>query len=413
MKEYFKMLASSMVVLILCVVILNFLGNLVERKESRIKYRDFFEQNEDFDILFLGSSHMISGVYPMELWDDYGIVSYNLGGHGSRIPTSYIVLKQALDYTTPQLVVVDCCNVKSDRMYSDSIEQAHLSLDAFPLTWHKVRDIHELIGDRKLESEFLWNFVIYHNRWDSLTLQDLEPEISVEKGAESRIGVAVPNEFPIVSQDNKMEEDTVGIAYLRKTIELCQENDIDVLLTFIPFPADKDNQRDANRIYDIAEEYGVNYINFLADVDVVDYEVDCLDEASHLNPSGGKKVTEYIGKYISEHYDIPDRRSFTEYSFWEDDYQNYLDYKISLLKNQNSLACYLMLLYDNDLACQIAVDEDSNIIMDEQIQRLIDNTGAEYILSDLEEDIDISIRVFYNNEIVDTGLFLDKYRVGN
>jgi hypothetical protein len=61
----------------------------MERKASDFKYANFFEQDEDFDVLFFGTSHVINGIFPMELWNDYGIVSYNFGGHGNEIATSY------------------------------------------------------------------------------------------------------------------------------------------------------------------------------------------------------------------------------------------------------------------------------------------------------------------------------------
>lgn len=102
MKKRAKYFFNCIMTLILFIICISTLSNLVERKDSRIKYEAFFEQTENFDVLFLGSSHMIYGVYPMELWHDYGIVSYNMGGHGNRIPTTYIVLKEALNYTTPK-----------------------------------------------------------------------------------------------------------------------------------------------------------------------------------------------------------------------------------------------------------------------------------------------------------------------
>jgi hypothetical protein len=61
----------------------------MERKASDFKYANFFEQDEDFDVLFFGTSHVINGIFPMELWNEYGIVSYNFGGHGNEIATSY------------------------------------------------------------------------------------------------------------------------------------------------------------------------------------------------------------------------------------------------------------------------------------------------------------------------------------
>ena len=397
--------------LIFLIIFMSVVTNLVKRKDSYSKYEDFFEETENFDVLFLGSSHMINGIYPMELWNDYGIVSYNMGGHGNRMPTNYVVLKEALNYTTPKLVVIDCFHVKSDRMYSDSIEQVHLSLDAFPLTFQKLQGIHELIDDRTLEAEFIWNFVTYHNRWDSLTSDDFSPTPSVEKGSEIKVNVAVPNEIISVPAETKLEEDTKGITYLRKTIELCQNNNIDVLLLYLPFPSTQEDQAEANRVNDIAQEYDVPYINFLKIDDIVNYNIDCLDEGSHLNASGGKKVSEYVGEYLIQNCAIPDQRSNPQYSDWNNDFQEYMDFKISLLEKETSLKNYLMLLRDNDLTYQIAINSSSDLLADTTIQELLHNLDGKYAITAMNSEISLSVEVLFQNKVVDYANFKDHQRI--
>ena len=42
--------------------------------------RDFYRKDKDrFDVLFLGTSKIKQGVFPMTLYNEYGISSYNLG----------------------------------------------------------------------------------------------------------------------------------------------------------------------------------------------------------------------------------------------------------------------------------------------------------------------------------------------
>ena len=36
---------------------------------------------------------------------------------------------------------------------------------------------------------------------------------------------------------------------------------------------------------------------------VADYATDCFDAHEHLNPSGARKVSDYLGRYVTEHYD--------------------------------------------------------------------------------------------------------------
>ena len=141
-----KRIASVLIVLCLTFLFLHGLTALTESKASREKYMHFFRQEADFDVLFVGSSKVINGILPMELWNDYGIVSYNLGGHDNAIPTSYWVLRNALDHTTPKCVVFDCMGSAQDSWISSQSYFAHMSFDAFPLSQNKIQAIYELVG---------------------------------------------------------------------------------------------------------------------------------------------------------------------------------------------------------------------------------------------------------------------------
>ena len=93
-----------------CVLLIAVVGatqSLFERKYSYTKYYDFYQQKQDFDVLFLGTSHVLNAVYPMDLWRDYGIVSYNMANHSENICTNYWQLRNALQYTKPKVVVID------------------------------------------------------------------------------------------------------------------------------------------------------------------------------------------------------------------------------------------------------------------------------------------------------------------
>ena len=61
----------------------------LEAKGAYNKNGDFFRVADECDVLFLGTSHVTMAVYPMELWHDYGITSYNISGYGHLMPMNY------------------------------------------------------------------------------------------------------------------------------------------------------------------------------------------------------------------------------------------------------------------------------------------------------------------------------------
>ncbi len=378
--------ACFLVLLLVC-----FIGTtrLFQRKDSVIKYTDFFEQDADFDVLFFGSSHVVNGVFPMELWEDYGIVSYNCGGHGHQLATTYWHIQNILEHTTPQLIVMDIFGIHYDAKYS-AAEQLHESFDIMPLNMTKYRAVQDLFDDPESEDyddrwAYFWDFGVYHTRWNDLEEKDFNYEVNREKGAESRIDVAVPLEFTLVGTDKVYAEDSISQQYLCKIIEDCQARGIDILLTHVPYPTDLGYQEAANMTYKVAAKYNVPYIDFVQMNNVVEYTTDCYDVSSHLNPSGARKVTDYLGRYIKQNYDIPDRRQDAEYEHWHEDYADYVELKYENLKAQTELDNYLMLLHDENVNATIYISAESGYLQNFVIHRLLDNAALSGGLANLAQ----------------------------
>lgn len=365
------------------------LTNLTERKSSDSKYADFF-RDRDYDVLFMGSSHVINGVFPMELWNEYGITSYNFGGHSNYLPTTYWVMENALDYVTPEVIVIDCLMLSSDLKGTGTFSYLHQSLDAFPLSLKKIKAVWDLLDDPAFEKKesagntgkreeprtrigLLWDFSVYHSRWNELTKDDFMPSSNKEKGAESRIAV-VPAELKKIDPDIVTEPDHVGETYLCKMIESCQKRGINVVLMYLPFPASEIQQADANAVYDIAEDFGVPYINFLDLEGIIDYQTDLSDENSHVNPSGARKITSYLGQFLAEQYNLRDKRNEPDYSYWNTDYKKYEALKKKNLVKQEDMVKYLMLL-SGDNTDTVFYVQNKDIFHNKLIMDLLRNTG--------------------------------------
>lgn len=400
MKRRLKLVTGCIMTIGLTVCLLWCSTNIMENKSSNSKYADFFEQDADFDILFLGTSHMGYGVYPMELWNDYGIVSYNLGGHGNPLAITYWTLENALEYTSPRLVVVDCYLLSNMVKTNSQFESVHYSLDAFPNSKIKINAVFDLLDDKYADQTFwtdesenprtpmelLWHYSIYHNRWNDLGQNDFESPQTHEKGAEHVIAIVPSQKSEAISTETRMEEDTVSVEYLRKIIEDCQSRGIDVLLTYLPFAMDELHQNEANSVYDIAEYYEIDYIN-LFNTDFINYETDYCD-TNHLNPSGARKLTDYLGQYITEHYDIPDQKSNELYAGWYADYADYTNYKAENLRSLESLDKYLMLLADKNYSILVGIG-NNQIWNNEYHMSLLKNLHVEK--NKISEDTDFLV----------------------
>lgn len=371
-------------------------SKLVERKESIEKMKPFLDRAEEYDVLFLGDSIMNTGVFPMEIWEKYGIAGYNIASYGNTLPITYWALQNALDYAQPKLVVLDVQGAGKTYKLSGNSSDVHTAFDCYPISRTKVAALDDLMDDpyavddsgvayADMKWEYLFTLGKYHARWSELTSEDIHPVYNKEKGAKSVIAVADAQDYDLIDENMATEENGQwGFVYLRRIIEDCQNRGIDILLVHLPYPATEEQQMDANAVYYIAEEYGVNYIDFVSTDDTVDYATDCFDAHEHLNPSGARKVSDYLGRYISEHYAIADHRGEEKYAAWKTDAQVYREKKLTDMKAQTDIESLLMLLHDDDFSVTVEIGAGSAVFENEKRMTLMQNIAREHVF---EEDM--------------------------
>ena len=274
------------------------------------------------DILCVGSSHMYCGINPVQMYNDYGYAAYTLGVGAQSPWQSYYYIKEACKYQKPSVIIQDAYMMgctQTDNDYCDYQTAANL-VDA-PLSYNKTCAVIESVADSKLN--ILLRFPYVYNEYASFfefTPQKFFGDENYSMGYEYRSEVmpctdvvdksGITDETPI---SKKNEE------YLRKIIDYCRNNDIDLILLNAPCPVlGKDNQVYYNYIKRIAKE---NKILFINGDDIwkevgMDWNTDSSD-GGHLNHSGVTKFTKYVEEYIHSKYDIPDRRGENGYEAYD------------------------------------------------------------------------------------------------
>lgn len=387
--------------LLVLAVVMFFAGRLVERKESREIFSPFLKDPEAYDVLFFGDSRFMNGMMPLEIWDDYGIASYNLACYGNSIPVSYWAMINALEYASPKMIVLAVDGVGDEMKVSGSTGDLHTALDFLPLTKTKIRAIEDLMYDPEYPEavdmdgnrfrDIKWEYYVtlgkYHSRFSELTWDDVIVRPSIKKGGELLVGITSYWDYDIIEEDMFAEELGNGFAYLRRILDECREREIEVLLVTMPGPDSVRAQMSANTAGSIAEEYGVRYVDMARLDSIVDYAVDCYDEQPHLNVAGTLKVTDFLGSYIRAHYDIPDRRSDPAYEAWNAQHDAYVDEKLALVQKQTELKNILMMLHDPDFDMRIALAADSEVFYDDVAILLMHNIAREHVLSGSEYDM--------------------------
>ncbi len=346
LKRIVKCTVCTGMFLFLLIGSMRLVSNRLELKSSHIKYDDFLEGENGEDVLFFGSSHMINAVFPDQLYEEYGITSYNLANHGELLPTSYEVFRNALDYSSPKVVVVDLFTIAlNDTYYNKAF--SHVSLDAFPLTWTKFNSVNVLFDDADTKCEFITNFALYHTRWDEWLESSPEYTPSVMKGAEMRINVET-SVGELSATDAYDETMTDGIEALMSFKELCDKRGIQLLCVNIPYSGFNDRDAAINYAETLLEEAGVSCLDFRQESNRLRLNsITDFYDTQHLNPLGGRKVTEYIGEYLISNCGVEDKRGSIYADKWNRAVALSLDERIRRLKaeadNGNMLNTLMML----------------------------------------------------------------------
>ncbi len=389
-KNTWKRILESCVFVLLLSVTLAYCTRILERKASSNQFGPFLENPKQYDVLFFGDSRFVNCLFPMEIWEDYGIAGYNLSCYGNTMPVNYWAMMNAFDYVEPEVVVLAVNGVRKDLKVTGSSSDLHTAFDFFPLTRTKLRAIADLTDDPNAEDDdgnrymdMRWEYYLtlgkYHSRWSEITSGDLKGNPNVQKGADMMVGVAPTEDYNLIDDDQYAEESGVGYLYMRRMIEECQARGIEILLVHLPYPASENSQMNANTVGSIAEEYGVNYIDFVRMDSVVDYTVDCYDQQAHLNPSGGWKVTDFLGQYLRECYGLADHRNDAEYADWQQSLSDYAAYKRDLTAKQSSLMSLLVMLHDDSVSASIAVKAHADLYWDDQVITLLHNMNREHV----------------------------------
>lgn len=317
MKMKFTKIISFL--LLFCIILYS-INKVLRVKNADGSYQTymFYKQPKNsIDVLFLGSSRVHCDIDPAILYKEYGISSYNFSSGLQTLLFSYVRLKEALKTQRPKLIVLEGSMLSSDVFfYSDynflgSILGIRFSLDKINLIKLQI--------PRNRWNEFFNPFHIYHNRYQDLSISDFVKSdyYNFFKGLIINYNVTNLKTNNYFSEEKLQLKDIVE-EYYRKIILLSKKNNIHIIVIISPYLfSDYDNKK-FNTAKDIASEYNIPFINFNLNYDDYNLNFDRdFQDSSHLNYNGADKFTRYLGKYLKENYDLPDRRNDPKYYSWE------------------------------------------------------------------------------------------------
>lgn len=319
--------------LLFFLILFQYATDLFRTKEFYYQVSPVYDlPKNSVDVLLFGSSHMNTAISPMDLWNDYGITSFNAGIGDQTIPATYFELRELLKVQKPKVVVIETVYIFNDGMMTAAGEERlHWLVDNVPLSFGISEAIQTLIQEDHPKTEYYLNFYNFHNRWKELSEADFKPSLQSSKynrGADMRLyNLHSVIEYPTVVPRNETEiPPELPLEYLHKIIELCREKGIELVFMAQPYYIGSEQLKMMNYVDVVVKDYHIPYVNFFYLLNEIDFDfAKDMAEAYHMNYFGVKKLTSYLGEYLQTNYQLEDhRRDPAIADLWNRDYETFV-----------------------------------------------------------------------------------------
>ncbi len=276
--------------------------------------REFYATKKNtIDVAIIGSSQVVAGASPVELYEDYGISAYALGTSNQNFFCSYYWLKECLRRQDISTLVLDM----SMLYVREDAASMRKAMDNMRFSKNKMEMILAQRSLKNAQSSWTYIFDImkYHTRWKELGKEDFyrkeEDKIQYRGGvlftgleAQDYNRICIDDDGPSDSQMVDYE-----LEYFEKILSLCKEEGIDVLL--IKTPKANWNITKHQGASELAEKADLPFLDFNTGelLKAIDFDLTAdMKDMDHLNIRGAVKMSSYIGQYLADNYELADRR---------------------------------------------------------------------------------------------------------
>lgn len=248
----------------------------------------------------------------MFIWKKYGIPSYVAAEGNQNIVGALNILDEVLECQSPKVMIFDVNMLWSGKTDTQRTE------DCITNILYKYVPI-----------------IKYHNRWKNMSLGDGFKGKNYTYRSSTRGQNLSRKVLPYVGEDKMQESDEVDDIpwitkfFFEKLLKKCEKNGIKVVLMETPTATSWTYARHvAMEAY--AEEHDMTFIDFntLTGKYAIDWSEDTRDGGMHMNSYGARKVTAYLGKYLTSNYTFENKQNDIEYANWNKEYAEYRSYML-------------------------------------------------------------------------------------
>lgn len=304
MKNIYKILIGMAAACVLMVVLDWAVGTWSEKMYYKSKYGMFHRQiyclqESKDDILILGSSRAAHHYVPQIFEDSLGMSCYNAGSDGECIYYHYAILAaRCFRKCPPKLVILEVMGLDVTVSNTGSFSLAD-ALDRLAPHYGEVPAIDSLFYLNGWKERVKLCSKTY--RYNSKMVQTIKcnylpsPE---DKGYEALDGVLEIKDgkaADVLTSSSEPDIEERKVVYVRKLIDLCRKNNIELVMCFSPY-YNSSMPQSVSLLKDIAAEEGVPFFDYYSSEEYQRPEY--FKDASHLNDTGARLYSREIAHRI-------------------------------------------------------------------------------------------------------------------
>lgn len=299
---------------------------------DRISVVGIKEEKNSLDVIYVGGSAAFVYWEPLHAYSDYGFTSYDLATNTIQAENILAYIKYAQKYQSPDLYVI---GVRAFQYFDEVGSEIGLRItsDSLDMGWNRTQLINTYLNNRSLETDEIalyFDIAKYHTNYTALqnetAWQLIDNSMSCDyKGGQIQTAWCYLEEPENVKTDKRTELLKNDTKTLVELLDYLKKNDLNALFVVCPYFITADDYAKYNTINDIVSEYGYNFLNtndYYEEMGL-DFSTDFYN-SSHVNSLGARKYTDFLEKYLSANYDLPDHRGDENYDEWQALANNYV-----------------------------------------------------------------------------------------
>lgn len=268
------------------------------------RWSDFYNQDKgSLDLVFLGSSYSYRSFIPAYFDSVLDINSFNLGSSTQTPMTSYFVLKEALRYQKPKLVIMEVCD--NTLSITDNYKSGIHNIDFIRSLDIRVELMISHFNLSQI-AEYMIPMYRFNNYKTALfTGRKKKIRHMVDKDVYSKyynggyVATFPKSNFKEVNFSNTSQKidrqwDSEQLKYLNKVSILCSENGIELIC--VVHPVNPTIFRNIINYQDLSKKY--HSLEEINDIEFIDFNLASTDiktqdfyDANHLFYEGALKIS--------------------------------------------------------------------------------------------------------------------------